>query len=30
MEAPLQTPNPEGILNFEDAINPYYQARWIN
>ena len=27
MEAPLQTPNPEGILNFEDAINPYYQGK---
>ena len=27
MEAPLQTPNPEGILNFQDAINPYYQGK---
>jgi len=27
MEAPLQTPNPEGILNFQDAINPYYQSK---
>ena len=27
MEAPLQTPNPKGVLNFQDAINPYYQGK---
>ena len=26
-QAPLQTPNAEGVLNFQDPINPYFQGQ---